>query len=183
MFFDFLMKVIVGSKNLVKIEAVREILNEYQDFHDCEIIGIEASSGVDNQPKSMDETFQGAINRAKNCFKECDYSIGLESGLMKVPNTKTGYMDVTCCAIFDGKQIHLGLSSAFEYPIKATKLVFEEGLDINQAFHKTGLTKNLKLGSYEGAIGLLTKGRLIRKEYTKQAIRTAMIHLENPWLY
>ncbi len=177
------MKITVSSKNPSKVEAVREILNEYKDFYNCEVIGVESKSDVSEQPKSIDETIQGAINRAKNCFKDCDYSVGIESGLMKVPNTKTGYMDVSCCAIFDGKQIHLGLSSAFEYPIKATKLVFEEGLDINQAFHKTGLTKNTKLGSSEGAIGLLTKGRLVRKEYTKQAIRTAMIHLENPELY
>jgi len=50
---------------------------------------------------------------------------------------------------------------------------------MNQAFSRAGLTNNPKLGSQEGAVGLLTKGRLTRKEYTKQAIRTALIHLEN----
>lgn len=173
----------VGSKNPEKIEAVKEILKEYSDFKDCEVLGIKTDSGVSNQPKNMDETIQGAINRAKGCFMNCDYSIGLESGLMKVPETKTGYMDVTCCAIFDGKKIHLGLSSAFEYPIKVTKMVFEEGLDINQAFFKTGLTDNPNLGSAEGAIGFLTKGRVLRRDYTKQAIYMALIHLENPELY
>lgn len=177
------MKVVIGSKNPQKIEAVKEILKEYPILENAEIIGQEASSGVSEQPKSLDETMQGSINRAKACFHDCNYSIGLESGLMKVPNTKTGLMDVTSCAIFDGKTIHLGLSSAFEYPIEVTKLVLNEGLDINQAFHKLGLTYNPKIGSSEGAIGMLTKGRLKRKEYTQQALRTALIHLENPELY
>jgi inosine/xanthosine triphosphatase len=177
------MKIIVGSKNPSKVEAVKEILNDYNDFSKAEVIGLEVSSGVDNQPKSLDETIKGAMNRAKACFIDCDYSIGLESGLMKIPHTKTGYMDFTCCAIFDGKNVCLGLSSCFEYPKEITRLVLEEGIDINQAFIKKGLTKNPKLGSAEGAIGFLTKGRVIRREYTKQAIQMALIHLENPDLY
>jgi non-canonical (house-cleaning) NTP pyrophosphatase len=35
------------------------------------------------------------------------------------------------------------------------------------------------LGSAEGIIGVLTKGRLTRKEYVKQAITMALINLEN----
>jgi inosine/xanthosine triphosphatase len=173
----------VGTKNLQKIDAVKEVLKEYIDFKDCKIIGIEVSSDVSEQPKSIDETIKGAINRAKNCFTHCNYSIGLESGLIKVPYTKTGYMDVTACAIFDGKKIHLGLSSAFEYPIKVTKSVFEDNINITQSFMKHGLTKDPKMGSAEGAIGLLTKGKVTRKDYTKQSIHMAMIHLENPELY
>lgn len=177
------MKIIVGSKNPQKIDAVREILKEYPLLENAEVMGLEASSGVSEQPKSLNETIEGSINRARASFQDCDYSIGLESGLMKVPNTKTGFMDVTSCAIFDGKTMHLGLSSAFEYPIEVIKLVFNEGLDINKAFNKTKLTTNPELGSFEGAVGMLTKGRLKRKEYTQQALRTALIHLENPDLY
>lgn len=173
----------VGSKNQVKINAVKEVLKEYPDFINSQVIGVDTKSDVSTQPKTLDETITGAINRAKNCFIDCDYSIGLESGLMKVPFTKTGYMDVTCCCIFDGKQVHLGLSSAFEYPINVTKLVFEENIDINESFVKNGLTKNEKIGSSEGGIGFLTKGRVKRIDYTKQAIYMALIHLENKELY
>ena len=102
---------------------------------------------------------------------------------MKIPNTKTDYMNVCVCVIFDGKENHIGLSSAFEYPKEVTKLVFKEGLDINQAFYKVGLTKNQKVGSSEGAIGILTKGRVPRKEHPKQAISMALIHLENAHLF
>ena len=175
------MKICVGSTNQVKIEAVREALSEYG--LDAEIISVKASSDVSEQPKSLDETIKGAMNRAKNAFSNCTYSIGLESGLVPIPHTKTGYMDICACAIYDGKEFHLGMSSAFEYPREMTRLVFEENLDIDQAAFKTGLTKNPDVGSEEGVIGILTKGRLLRKDYTKQAVVTALIHLENPHLF
>jgi len=177
------MKVNVGSENKVKIEAVFDILKEYPDFSSCEVTGKKADSEVSGQPKSLEETIKGAKNRAENSFLGCKYSFGLESGLMKVPGTKTGYMDVTCCAIYDGENFHLGLSSAFEYPIAVTEYVLEDGLEVSSAFFKAGLAKDEKIGSREGAIGFLTKNRIVRKEYTKQAIRMALIHLENKELY
>ena len=59
----------------------------------------------------------------------------------------------------------------------------KEGLDMSEACNKVGLTNNPKIGSEEGAIGILTKGRMTRKDYTKQSIITALIHLENAELY
>lgn len=173
------MKINVGSANLIKVEAVREILNDYEHLKKSEVFGFDASSGVGNQPKSLDETVKGAMNRARNSYKSCDYSIGIESGLMAVPNTKTGFMDVCVCAIFDGIEYHLGLSSAWEAPKKVAQYMLEEGLDMNEAALKAGLTKNPKVGSAEGLIGIVTKGRLNRKDYTKEAIRTALIHIDN----
>lgn len=173
------MKINVGSANQIKVDAVKEKISEYDFLKNAQVLGIEVSSDVDGQPKTLDDTIKGAMNRAKNSFKDCDLSVGLESGLMVVPYTKSGFMDVCACAIFDGKEYYLGLSSAFEYPQKVMDLVHKEGLNISEAFFKTGLTTNTYVGYAEGAIGILTKGRLLRKEYTKQAVTTALIHLEN----
>lgn len=174
------MKIVVGSKNKVKVGAVEEILKEYPHLADAEVRGVETDSGVSAQPKSLDETMRGAMSRAKGAFGDgADYGIGLESGLMHVPLAKTGYMDVCVCAIYDGKEFYFGLSSAWEFPDKSvTKLMIEKGLDMSEAINRTGLTKNPRIGSEEGAIGILTKGRLTRKEYTKEALRAALIHLE-----
>lgn len=173
------MKINIGSKNRVKVNAVKEILADYPHLAHAEVESAEAESKVSAQPKSLDETIRGAMNRAKNAFRHCDYAIGLESGLMQFPHTKSGYMDVCACAIYDGREFHLELSSAWEFPDKTiTDLMLKEGLDMNQALNKAGLTKNPEVGSAEGAIGIMTKGRLERKEYTKQALRTALIHLE-----
>lgn len=177
------MKINIGSKNQQKVDALKEILKEYPDFLNAEVISKNVSSDVPDQPKSLDETIKGAMNRAKNCFDNCDLSVGLESGLFKVPETKTGFMDTTACAIYDGKNFHLGLSSCFEYPVKLTKYVLEEERDISSAAKELGVTEKENLGAEEGMIGILTKGRLNRKGLTKQAIQTALIHLENKELY
>ncbi|MBI2544981.1 MAG: inosine/xanthosine triphosphatase [Candidatus Aenigmarchaeota archaeon] len=173
------MRINVGSTNSVKVDAIKEIISDYEILSGSEVIPVKVSSQVSEQPKTLDETIQGARNRAEAAFHDCDYSIGIESGLMQVPKTKTGHMNIDACAIYDGKEFHIGLGSGFEYPKEVTRLVFEEGLDIDDAFHKAGITDNDDIGSFEGAIGILTKGRLPRKEYTKQAIRMALIHLEN----
>lgn len=73
------MKIVVGSKNQVKVDAVKEIIQDYPHLKDAEIIIVEVGSGVGEQPKSLEETVSGAINRSKNAYKDCDYSFGLES--------------------------------------------------------------------------------------------------------
>lgn len=173
------MTITVASNNKVKVSAVTEIIKEYPHLAHARVATIKTSSGVADQPKSLEETMRGATNRARDAWGNCDYSIGLESGLMHVPGSKTGYMDVCVCAIYDGKEFHFGLSSAWEFPKKEVlDLILNKGLDMNQAMNKAGLTNNPRIGSEEGAIGFFTKGRLDRKEYTKQALRVALIHLE-----
>lgn len=177
------MKVIIGSKNKVKVEAVKEVAADYEIFKSANFDASSVQSGVADQPKSLDEVVRGAQNRAKNAFEGGDLGFGLESGLMEVPGSKSGVMDLCACVIYDGKQFHLGLSSCFECPIEMNRLMLEEGLDMSEACNKIGLTDNPEIGSGEGAIGILTKGRMTRKDYTKQAIVTALIHLENADLY
>lgn len=169
----------VATKNPAKVLAVEEIIKDYPHLAMASVISEEVASGVSDQPLSLEETIKGAMNRASVVYKDCDFSFGIESGLMAVPHTKTGYMDVCACVIFDGAEYHLGLSSAWEAPKKVAEYMFNEGLDMNQAALKAGLTKNSKVGSAEGLVGIMTKGRLVRKEYTKEAIRTALIHIDN----
>lgn len=52
-----------------------------------------------------------------------------------------------------------------------------------EAYHRLGFTDDTRIGYAKGIISLLTKERLDRKEYTKEAIRMALIHLENSDLY
>lgn len=173
------MEVVVGSTNTAKVEAVEEILREYPHLSAATVRGVKTESGVSDQPKSLEETIQGAMNRARAARGNARYGIGIESGLMQVPNTKSGYMDICACAISDGNEFHLGLSSAWEFPDpKIMSHIVDDGMDMSQAINHVGLTKNPEIGSAEGAIGILTKGRVNRKEYSKQAIRMALIHLD-----
>ena len=178
------MKINVGSLNKAKVEAVQEIVQENPEiFTNAEVIPMEVPVDLFGHPKSLEQTVDGAIKRARDSFRDCDYSIGLESGLLEVPKTKSGYMDLTVCAIYDGKNFHLGLSSAFEYPNKVMNLIMNKGMDASTAFREGGFTNHEKIGTAEGIIWHLTKGKINRKEYTKQAILTALVFLYNPEWY
>ncbi len=173
------MKVTVGSTNPAKVEAVREILQDYPYLMDAEIVGVEVSSGVPDQPTSFEEVTGGAVNRAKEAFIDCDYSIGLEAGFVCVPNAKSGYMNVSACAIHDGTDTHLGLSSAFETPDREImRLVVEDGLNFAEAANRTGLDSDPELGKKSGVIGALTGGKINRKEYVQQSLQMALIHID-----
>lgn len=177
------MKIIVGTKNDAKLQAVREVIADYLILKEAELIGKEISSGISDQPKSFEETVRGAQNRAKGVFDGNGLSIGLESGLVEVPLSQNGFMDICVCAIYDGKKFSMGISSGFECPKEVNRLIFEEGLNMTEACNKIGLSSNPKLGSAEGMIGILTKGRVDRKEYTKQALIMALIQIENEGIY
>jgi inosine/xanthosine triphosphatase len=172
------MKIGIGSTNKIKNEALRETLGDYPHLANAEVFALNIPSGVADQPKSLEETIQGAMNRAKGAWEGNDYGFGMESGLMAVPNTKSGFMDVGVCAIFDGNEYHLGLSSAWEAPKNVMRHMLKDGLSMSQAAVKAGLTSDQNIGAAEGLVGIMTKGRVTRKEYTKQSIRTALIHIE-----
>jgi len=53
------MLILVGSKNPVKIESVKEAFEKY--FSNVDVQGVEVSSGVSDQPVNED-TFRGAKN-------------------------------------------------------------------------------------------------------------------------
>ncbi len=167
----------VGSTNPVKLDAVREAFAASGRFGAIEVQGREVASGVREQPVTLDETLRGASTRARAAFTACALSVGIEDGLFAVPHTQSGYMNVCVCVIFDGTREHVGLASAFEYPAEVTRFVIEEGLDVTQAFVKAGLSNNARLGAAEGAIGVLTKGRLSRRDYARQAVDMALLHV------
>lgn len=181
----FPMRINVGSKNKTKVKAVEDAINLYPGlFPKPETIGVNVNVPLFGHPKNLKETVQGAITRAKEAFIDCDYSFGLEGGLMEVPFSATGFMEVGVCAIYDGKKIYLGLAPAFEWPKKVTDLILSNKADASQAFKKLGLTHHEKLGAVKGGIiGFLTNSKLTREDFTKYSIIMALVHLEKPEFY
>jgi inosine/xanthosine triphosphatase len=179
------MKIHVGSQNQTKIQAVHDAVTLYPKlFPNPQITGINVRIELFGHPKNLDETIEGAIDRAKQAFSNCDYSFGIEGGLLQVPYTKMGYMETGVCAIYDGKNTYLGLGPAYEWPPKVTEKILNGEADGSQAFKQLGYTHHEKLGAVKGGItGMLTKGRLTREDFTKYSIIMSIIQLENPEYY
>lgn len=180
------MKIYLGSANQVKIETVREVLQLYPNLRTAQVQGLDISSGVSSQPKTLEETMKGARNRAKNAFAQDAYlSIGLESGFWRIPGARKSetYMEHTVCVIYDGNKEYIGFSPAFELPPKMVELVLKKHMDLEQATKELQLTTNERVGRAEGLIGILTTGIMDRKAYMKPAIIMALAAWHNKHLY
>ena len=165
----------VGSLNPVKLEAIRTVMAVR--FPEAEFRPVAVDSGVPDQPVGLGETLRGAKNRARAAFADCDLSVALESGLVPVPETSTGYMNLTACAIFDGREMYLGLGPAFELPADVTRLVIEGGMELDPAVRRAGLTDNARIGYAQGIIGILSGGRVTRMDYSRPAVSMALVRM------
>jgi inosine/xanthosine triphosphatase len=173
------MQITVGSKNPVKLQATRNVLEKI--YSELTVRAVEADSEVPDQPLGLDQTIEGAINRAKNAYTpDIDLSVGIESGLMKTPHSLTGYLDLQWCAIYDGEKITLGVSAGFEYP----PMVLEEvlmGKEVGDIMDRiTGVND---LGEKNGAVSHLTRGILNRTENTEECVLMAMVPRMNEEVY
>jgi len=167
------MKIVVGSTNPVKVGAVEEAFKKY--FPDCSVIGQEASSEVSEQPRSEEETINGAINRAKNSIADNDFGVGVEGGVCVI-NHKM--FDCAWVAIID-KTGKIGLSGGlyFELPEKVVKKI-EEGRELGPIMNEMTGEENVK--QKMGAIGVFSKGQLDRKQAYVQIVLSAMIKFVSP---
>lgn len=177
-------KIAVGSKNVVKVEAVRNVFTRISKK--VEVFGFDTRSKVSEQPIGS-ETIQGAINRARASWEcaskegiECDYSVGIEAGLVWNEILKD-YLDVQYCAVLDEKgKITVGHGSGFIYPRSMIEEV-HAGKTMGEVFESfTGIDA---IGSKMGAIGYLTDLRLTRTELTEQGVFMALVPRMKPALY
>ena len=74
------MIIAVGSPNPVKVRAVEKAFNKFFEY--VEIVSREVDSGVKAFPDSEELIMRGAKNRAFASHKDCDYSVGIEGGVV-----------------------------------------------------------------------------------------------------
>ncbi len=177
------MKVAVGSKNQNKIKGVRDAFLHYYSASALEVVSKDVVVEEYGHPIDMKSTVEGAIKRAKDAFGDCDVSVGLESGLIEVPYTQTGYMEGSVCAVYDGKEYYIGIGPAFEWPPAVVRGIMEEGLDGSQAMRVHGITDHEKIGEGDGAISLFSKTVVTRRKQIELAVIMALVRILNPEYY
>ncbi|MFC2134145.1 inosine/xanthosine triphosphatase [Bacteroidota bacterium] len=176
------MKVLVGSENPVKLEAVKEAFTKY--FGDVEIIGIGVESHVPAQPVN-DETYIGAQSRAIH-LKELnekdnlggDYFVGIEGGIAEEFDK---WFAFGAMCIMDKKgRIGLGTSPHFELPKEVAEKLLS-GIELGDVIDELTSTENSK--QHKGAIGFFTNGVMNRKELYMYGLIVAMIPFLHEQLY
>ncbi len=169
------MRIHVGSTNPNKVGAVQDVLATYPVFVGAEILGMEVDSGVSEQPSSLAEAIAGATQRAKAAFPGAYLGIGLEAGMIETPGA--GPMNIQICAIFDGTRVHHGFSSAYGLPEHVSALMRDEAKTMDEAVHDLFANHAGHSSKEMGLIGVLSGGRILRRDLCRQAVATAMIHI------
>lgn len=174
-------KVIVASKNPVKIEAAKLGFQDVFANETFEVMGISVPSEVADQPISNQETLDGAYNRAKNARKampDADFWIGLEGGVERVGEE----MEVFAWMyVIDAEgRVGKAKTAVFYLPPPVVQLV-NQGMELGDADDKIFNHQNSK--QQGGAIGILTDGQISRMAYYRPAVILALIPIVKKELY
>ena len=110
----------------MKVEATKEAFSKYFD-DDVEVVGIEVSSNVSNQPIE-DETFKGAENRAVTLKKlneernlNARFFVGIESG---IKNLFRRWFAFGVMCVMDRKDYYVAGLTVALIPFLNTELYF-----------------------------------------------------------
>ncbi|WP_088103863.1 DUF84 family protein [Halalkalibacter urbisdiaboli] len=151
------MKLVVGTKNPAKVHAVQEAFIR-EPFT---VISMDVPSEVSAQPFSDEETMQGAINRAKASIEmipDAILGLGLEGG---VTETSLGLMLCNWGALVHRSgQIWVASGAKLPLPTEIAKAL-QHGEELGDVMAR--LTTDKDIRKKEGAVGVLTGGRMTRK--------------------
>lgn len=141
------MNVYLGSKNIVKVTAVKEILEPLG----YEVIGLDVDSQVGAQPKNDKETITGAYNRA-NALPEDGLRIGLEAGVEELEGIL--YLTNWGALIDENSKVYKAGGTRLPLPKEIATLIMEKGYELSDAMNLYFSTQDIK--HKNGAIGYFT---------------------------
>ena len=172
---DRVRHVAVGSRNPVKVAAVRAVLARVAP--EADVQGIAVASTVPDQPVGDDETIRGAVARARAAREAtgAELGVGLEGGVVVNAN---GSMRTCAWAAVVGRDGREGVggSLAMPLPTPVAALIREDGLELGAAMDQLTGAHGTKHG--KGAVGILTAGLVDRQ----QAYEVILAYALAPWL-
>ncbi len=175
------MRVIVGSKNPVKINAARLAFENVWPDQEFEVDGIDVPSNVSDQPMTDLETYTGAKNRAVNVLneKDTDYAVGLEGGLQKFE----GEWYCTGWVVVMNKEGEMGSGTSIriKIPQKMIDIVSDGKTDLGAATDT--LFDRINVKQQEGLFGILTNNALTRTTAFRDGIVAALAYFNAKEMY
>lgn len=166
------MLIAVGTPNMIKVEAVKEVFGHF--YSNVRVINTSIRN-LAPQPITLSSTVNGAIKRASMAlqkFNDAEFGVGIEAGLVEIPDLKT-YLNVQFAAVIDNNEtITIGSSAGFQLPDEVTKMVLIERMEVDKAVEFLYGIKDI--GEKRGIIDLMTKGMISRKELIRNALIMAI---------
>ncbi|MFN0086933.1 MAG: DUF84 family protein [Blastocatellia bacterium] len=169
----------VGSENPVKIDCVRRAIAEY--WPEAQAVGVATDSGVSAQPDSDAEMLRGAITRARQAAEktpEAWCGVGIEGGTL---DSDVGMWAYAWIVIVDRRgRIGRGQTGRFLLPEGVARLV-RDGMELGHADDYFFDRDNSK--QKDGAIGILSDGRVSRRDLYQPAVTFALLPFVHPEYY
>jgi inosine/xanthosine triphosphatase len=172
------MRIAVGSKNPVKVAAVRNVVTKF--WSEAEVVGIEVDHGTNIQPKTHEEAIQGATKRAELSLKQAnaDFGFGLEGNTV---DTEHGmFLAGWVVAVNKNGERGIAANGTILLPEKIAEKV-RQGMELGPACDEVFGTHNVK--QKEGSVGVLTKGIITRTRAFEQGVACALARFLHPELY
>ncbi len=171
-------KVLIGSKNPTKVNAVSSAFKKAFPGLLFSFIKTNAPSNVSDQPIGDAETKKGCKNRLKYIHKKevADFYVSIEGG---VSFEKKNLFAFAWVFIKSKGLLSKSKTSMFLLP-KEIKDLIEQGEELGEADDVVFNRKDSK--KKDGAVGILTKGLITRKSYYEEAVVLALIPFVNKGL-
>ncbi len=175
------MKVVVGSNNLPKRNAVENSFKAAFPDEDIIIGTVSTDSGVSSHPTSAGESITGALTRvarAKELITDADFYVGIEGGLLRVSGRawEIGWVAISNS---DGK-IATGLSSGIELQGSILKAI-TDGVELNKVLENDFGIQSA--GNNNGFYGLATNDLVTRQAAYEQGVTFALASFLHPEFY
>jgi len=174
-------KLVVASKNPVKIKAALSGFEKMFPNEQFEAAGVSVPSGVNDQPMGDEETFQGAWNRAiavRELHADADFWVGIEGG--NIQNNEKDMEVMAWVVVLSKNQMGKARTAGFFLPPKVIELV-NQGYELGHADDMVFGTNDSK--TTLGAGGLLTEGVIDRMNFYIPAVVFALIPFKQRALY
>jgi inosine/xanthosine triphosphatase len=170
-------KVIVASRNPVKIGAASEAFSAVFPDAPIRVRGISVDSGVGDQPESDTKTREGArarASRAHDAVPGADFWVGLEGGVEVLDDQLMAFAWMA----IKGRIGEISEARSPTLPLPpAIKELVDAGMELGEANDRVFSTVNSKQAG--GAYGLLTNGRYTRESIYAQTLIIALTPFVN----
>jgi inosine/xanthosine triphosphatase len=169
------MRVVVGSENPNKLASTRLAFEKVFAGQEIDVIGQTTDSGVSDQPMSIPETIEGAINRAKNASSEkADFSVGIEGGLsLHDIKGEEICLEISFVCVNDCKTGKYEISSAHGFRIFPNVLGhIRAGKNLSDAMESEYGIK--EIGKNSGVVGWLTDDEISRQTSARDGVLLAL---------
>lgn len=171
------MKIVVASRNPVKVNAVQLAFETQFPGKSIETASVDVDSGAGDQPNSDNGTRQGARTRAmraSEALPDADYWVGLEGGIEVLDDQLMAFAWMA----IRGPSGDISEARSATLPLPpAVRALIKEGFELGEANDRVFATVNSKQGG--GAYGLLTNGLYTRESIYTQTLIIALIPFVN----